>query len=123
MTKKLTYERVCELEDSLDHSDKFYIQIKSLWLAMTDWPTGLENTDALLTAIKEQIEDDLTEKNLIAFLDKLNMGLGVSGNSWKAETMTSLIELFKYYPDSKTLDQVFDKLYQETKSKFGSADT
>lgn len=110
MTKKLTYGQVCELTDSTDRSDKFYEQVNSLYLAMTDWPTGLDDTDELLKVLKEQVGLELSKKNLSDYLDRLNSNLGLSGNGWKAETLTGLLELFQYYSDAKTLDDLFAQI-------------
>lgn len=119
----LTYEQICELEDEFDSGDIFYNQIKFVWSAMTDWPIGLDNTDDLLNALNEEIQNGLTKQNIENYNKKLSENFGLPGNSWKAETVTNLLELFEYYPNSKTLDEVLRLFNLTAISKLNKADT
>lgn len=119
----LTYEQICDLEDIIDRGDNFYNQVKSVWLAMTDWPTGLNNTDDLINALTGQVHNSLTKQNLENYNKELSKNFGLSGNGWKAETVTSLLDLFTFYPDAKTLDEVFNLFIQTAKNKLNTADT
>jgi len=114
MLKKLTYDQVCELEGTINHSECIYSQVKALWLAMTDWPRSLENTDDFIIILSQDIQGDLSKENLINYLDKLNRNLGSNGNAWKSETIVNLIELFQYYPNAKLLDEVIYEIIEKT---------
>lgn len=117
MTKKLTYEQVCDLTDTIDRSDKFYEQANSLYLAMTDWPTGIDDTDVLLKTLKGEIGPELSKNNLSDYLASFKDKYGLPGIGWKGETLTSLLELFQHYPDAKTLDDIINRICQTADKK------
>jgi hypothetical protein len=54
---------------------------------------------------------------------ELSKNFGLSGNGWKAETVTSLLYLFDSYPSAKTLEEVFNLFIKIAKNKLNTADT
>ena len=104
----------------MELTDQFYPQVKCLWMAMTDWPFQLKDTNEWLKTLHMLAGKNLTKKNCIAYHDKLLNNLWLPWNSWKAESMTSLIELFDYYPDATTFDEVLERIIIAAKDKLKS---
>lgn len=98
----LTYDQIIDLEYDLDKSDPFYPQARAMWMAMSDWSTAMDNTDELLKALKRRIPQELTKRNLERYSDK-------ECSDWNVmEALCSVIELFNYYPEHKTIDKIIE---------------
>ncbi len=115
----MTNEQIIDLEDSLDRKNPFYPQARLVWMAMQDWPTALEGTDELLNALKGQMQSELTRENLQNYCTELCESFGLSGNAWRSETVTEVLELFEFYPEAKTLDEVMHQ-FNRTAEKIRS---
>ncbi len=86
---------------------------------MTDWPTGLEDTNELLIALNKEIAGDLRKERLQKYSNDLCKNLGKSGNAWKVEATESLLELFTFYPDKNKLDEVLNEFIANVKKQAG----
>lgn len=109
MRNAITNEQIIDVEAVLDKKNPFYPQVKIVWMAMQDWPSALDNTDELVNALKGQMQSDLTRENLRNYSAELGESFGISGNGWRAETVAGVLELFEFYPDAKTLDEVMER--------------
>lgn len=111
MRTSITYDELCDLSEILDKEDVIRSQAKLVFEAIRDWPKNIEDTSMLLIELNKEIEHELTKENLQKHSSRLLLNIGLSGNAWKLESIESLNRLFSYYPQAKTLDNVFSLFY------------
>lgn len=106
-----------ELTDkiALENTDsKFRVCAEFLLSALNDWPTiGLEEPKDLLAELTNEVSRPLTYENLYSYSNGLK--ITVSGNAWKKEALTSLLEMFDFdrqgnFAKTVTLETVIEKL-------------
>lgn len=102
---------IIELETA--HSN-FRVCAEFLLSALNDWPTmGLEEPKDLLYELTHELSRPLTYENLNSYSNGLK--IAVSGNAWKKEAVTSLLEMFDFdrqgnFDKRVTLETVIEKL-------------
>ena len=103
----MTYDNIRDLCHTMDKKDALYPKVHCVWMAMTDWVVAVPDTAAFLKILHQEVKNDLTKENLGRHLKGFKGQYGVSGIAWKAEALTGAVELFDYYPDAQTLEDVF----------------
>lgn len=80
-------------------------------VAINNWPTkNLNGAEELLSQIRIDIKSKLTKTHLQLYSITLLLNQEKKGNVHKAKAMTSLINLFKFYPNSKTINDILNEL-------------
>jgi hypothetical protein len=80
--------------------------------ALTDWPTfNLKEPTDLLTELKKEVQDKLTFTNLDNYSKRLDYGM----DPWKAEAISSLLEMFDFerknlFDKNIELESIIDKI-------------
>ena len=93
---------------------KFRVCAEFLLSALNDWPTmGLEEPKDLLDELANDVSRPLTYENLNSYSNGLR--IEVSGNAWKMESVTSLLEMFDFnrqgnFDKTVTLETIIEKL-------------
>ena len=90
--KNISYNKLFDFIDNDTAENNFKINADFLYSAMTDWPTGIEDTESLLYQLKKEVDGKLTHGNLDNYLKRLNL----NRDSWKAEAVSSLLETFDF---------------------------
>jgi len=89
-------------------TDKFDKSIsENILQAETDWDTEIESLEEFIIILEEEIKGETTLENLEALLLFYNQNL--KNNTWKSESLCSLIEIFKC-TGFNTLKRVFENL-------------
>jgi hypothetical protein len=76
---------------------------KLLSAAITDYPLGISTTKELLSELYKKLESPITLNNLERYLSTID----VSKNTWEAESISSLLQLFEGY-EEHSLEQIID---------------
>ena len=102
---KVEYITLDELQNAIekDTSDNKFKTCAEFFLdALTDWPTyNLREPKHLIDALKSEIRKPLTFDNLDSY--GKNLELNVSGNMWKLEAVTALLEMFHPFQNLKII--------------------
>jgi hypothetical protein len=117
MTTDNSYEILTrkELSNALDKdvtSNNFKTAAEFLYNAVNDWPTfNLDEPTDLLAELKKDIHAKLTYTNIDNYSKQLDLGV----DAWKAETISSLIEMFDFerkcvYDKNIELESIIDKI-------------
>ena len=97
----ISYEKLINALESDTTDNCFKIAAEFLDNALRDWPTlDLKEPIDLIAELKKEISDSLTHENLNEYSKRLDLG----DDAWKAESISSLLEMFDF--DRKS---VFDK--------------
>lgn len=110
----ITFDDLTDKIESVATDDKFRTLGKSLLTALNDWPTpDLKDPKDLLEKLKNEVRKPLTFDNLKSYSDGLE--IDISGNAWKMESVTSLLEMFDFdrtntFDKQVTLDGIVAKL-------------
>jgi hypothetical protein len=106
MTTENSYEILTdeELADAIENDmtdNNFKTAAEFLYNACNDWPTlNLSQPRDLIAELTKEINRKLTYDNLSTYNNSLN----VTGDAWKGEAVSSLLEMFDFERKS-----VFDK--------------
>jgi hypothetical protein len=121
MTPELiTFEELTDRIDSVTTDNRFRTCGQFLLAAINDWPTmNLEEPSDLLGELKNEIKLPLTFDNLRSYSRRLKTG--ISGNAWKMESVTSLLEMFDFDRNNTidkeaTLDEIIQRLTNHFRS-------
>lgn len=110
----ITYEIVRDTRHALSETDPFHAKVHLMWMAMTDWPVAVPDTDTFLTIMHKEVRRDLKQKSIEIRLKEYGQLLGVARHAaWKCETFTELLELFMHYPEAETLEEVVGAFGEE----------
>lgn len=88
----ITYDRLYDVVNHSIHDNHFTLAAAFLYRAMTDWPSDVGDTQGLLHQLKKEVGNNLTYDNLDNYAKQLNL----STDAWKAEAISSLLELFDF---------------------------
>jgi hypothetical protein len=111
--KNITYDKLFDVIDNDINDNNFKVAADFLYNAMTDWPTGLEDTQSLLNQLKKEVGSKLTYDNLDNYSRRLDLGV----DAWKAEAVSSLLELFDFerknvFDKNIELENIINKITQ-----------
>lgn len=110
----MTFDELTDKIESVTTDDKFGTCGEFLLTAINDWPTtNLKEPKDLLDELKNEVKRPLTFDNLKSYSDGLK--IDISGNAWKKESVTSLLEMFDFDRNSTfdiniTLDKIVERL-------------
>ncbi len=113
-TEIITSDELTDKIESLTANNKFKTCGEFLLTAINDWPTtNLEEPKDLLDELKNEVKRPLTFDNLKIYSDGLK--IDISGNAWKMESVTSLLEMFDFdrnntFDKEVTLDKLIERL-------------
>lgn len=113
-TEIITFDELTDKIESVTTDGKFKTCGEFLLTAINDWPTmNLEEPKDLLDELKKEIKKPLTFDNLKKYSDGLK--IDISGNAWKMESVTSLLEMFDFdrkntFDKEVTLDKIIERL-------------
>ena len=90
--KFITFAELIDVlaNDSTDNNYKSAAD--NLLEAFTDWPTQDIEVSDMISELKDEVKDKLTFDNLNRYLKTLKPNI----DSWKMESLTSLLELFDF---------------------------
>ncbi len=110
----ITVDELTDKIESLAADNKFKTCGELLLTAIDDWPTmNLEQPKDLLDELRNEIKRPLTFDNLKKYSDGLK--IDISGNAWKMDAVTSLLEMFDFdrnntFDKEVTLDKIIEIL-------------
>jgi hypothetical protein len=113
-TEIITFDELSYKIESVSTDNKFRTCGESLLTALNDWPTtDLKEPKDLLEELKNEIRKPLTFDNLNDYSNWLR--IDISGNAWKMESITSLLEMFDFdrsnsFDKEITLDKIIERL-------------
>jgi hypothetical protein len=113
-TDIITSDELTDKIESLAADNKFKTCGEFLLTAINDWPTmNLEEPKDLLDELKNEIKRPLTFDNLRKY--SAGLTIHISGNAWKIESVTSLLEMFDFdrtntFDKEVTLDKIIERL-------------
>ena len=113
-TEIITFDELSDKIESVKADDKFRTCGELLLTAINDWPTtNLKEPKGLLDELKNKINRPLTFDNLKHYSDGLI--IDISGNAWKKESVTSVLEMFDFdrnntFDKEVTLDKIIERL-------------
>ncbi len=82
-------------------------QITSIIIdSLNDWPNEVKNLLDFEKQISEFIDAETTLKNISKSLCEIDF----SKNSWQAESLTQLVELFSYFEKGQGLKYIFNNI-------------
>lgn len=88
---------------------KNYNDITNILLsALNDWPHAVKD----LADFESQIHKFINRETSIVNIKNSMKRIDFTKNSWEAESLTQLLELFEYYTDCDNLKSVFRKFEQ-----------
>jgi hypothetical protein len=114
ISKIITLDELTDKIELETTDSKFRVCAESLLCALNDWPTmGLKEPKDLLDELTNEVGRPLTYENLNSYSNGLK--ITVSGNAWKMESVTSLLEMFDFerqgnFDKTVTLETVIEKL-------------
>lgn len=112
-----SYDTIRDLRHDLSEADSFYPKINLVWMAMTDWITRVEDCDAFLEILHEEVGTELTRENLHTHRMGYRGTYGIPGTAWKGETLIGLELLFDLYPSARILEDIFLVFEEEMREK------
>lgn len=113
-TDIITADELTNKIESLTADNIFKTCGEFLLKAINDWPTmNLEEPKDLLDELKNEIRKPLKFDNLKKYSDGLR--IDISGNAWKKESVTSLLEMYDFernntFDKEMTLDKIIKRL-------------
>ena len=114
--KPMTYDDIRDLCHTMDKNDALYPKVHCVWIAMTDLG-NIPTRTAFLKILHKEVKNDLTKDNLGRHLKGFKGQYGMPGIAWKAEAIAGAIQLFAYYPDAQTLEDVFLVFEEEIRAR------
>jgi hypothetical protein len=82
--------------------------------AESDWITEVKNLDDFIGIIENEVFGESSKVNVSKRLKQFEAD--IVGNSWEAESFTSVMEVFEY-DQSKTLKEIFEEIINGLKNK------
>lgn len=101
--------------ESLDEDllkDELKSQIDILVHAINDWPNNVGSLEELESDLVLLIKRPLTQERVESALSSLTY----QNDAWKIESLTQLLELFTYYEEDLTLNEIFSHIFEEIPS-------
>lgn len=83
-------------------------------LAMNDWPSEVLSLADFETKIYTSIGEDLDKEKIEEYLINVDFTL----NSWKAESICQLLEIYNYYDEGRTLKEIMKEIRDDLKVTF-----
>jgi hypothetical protein len=74
--------------------------------SVNDWPSGVLNLDEFIIQLEEFISGIATKLSLETALTKPN----IKNNAWKAEAITQVLEVYQYYDELLSLNDIINEL-------------
>ena len=93
----------------LEHETRKIIEI--FLAAINDWPNPVLTIEAYEKDLKNFIQGQTTQNNLFKSLKQIDF----NKNSWEAESISQIIEVFKFYPKDFSLQEIVMNLREEIK--------
>src|SRR5882724_3772491 len=105
-------ERIRESSEELSSSTKDVIKI--FIAAINDWPSTIFDPETYcLKDYELEVRNFIGAKTTKANIDKSMSEINFLRNSWEAESLVQIQELFKYYGTDISLIEIIDKLQKE----------
>jgi len=121
ISKIITLDELTDKIELEKTDSKFRVCAEFLLSALNDWPTmGLEEPKDLLDELTNDVSRPLTYENLNSYQNGLR--ISVSGNAWKMESVTSLLEMFDFdrqgnFDKTATLETIIEKLTEHYRAE------
>jgi hypothetical protein len=80
--------------------------IKIFLSAINDWPEDVSSLDDFELGVHSFISNNTTKRNIENSLENIDL----SKYAWQSESMSQLLELFRYFKDGITLKDIIDEL-------------
>lgn len=113
----ITTEELNSTLRKIDPTENDYKALRLLLVAINDWPIkDLIGTKELLSQIRIDIKSKLTKTHLQLYSITLLLNQEKKGNVHKAKALTSLLKLFEFYPNAKTINDILNELTERSKS-------
>lgn len=80
--------------------------------AINDWPNTIVSLADYEIDIHKLFGADIEKKKIKDHLSKVDY----SKDAWQAESLSQLIEVYKYYKEDKPLKEIFKEIIQEIES-------
>ncbi len=91
----ITVEQLYQLSNSENVSNSTKATLSTLLDAINDWPNEIHELDQYLSEVISFIGGEITRLNVSNSLSNIDYSI----NSWQAESISQLNELFKIFPD------------------------
>ena len=100
---------ILELVNSVNNnkipSNSIYF-VNILLLAINDWPLNVENLEDYCKQIEYVISGRITKINIESYLKSVDF----TKNAWEAESLTQLLEIYKFDKQGATLQEIISTL-------------
>ncbi len=80
--------------------------IDLLLAAVNDWPNSVLSLESFESEVKDFIGNETVKQNVELALTKIDF----SKQSWQAESLSQLIEVFKFYDEGISLKKIIENL-------------
>jgi hypothetical protein len=113
---QMTFDDIRNLIDDkrigIDQRTK--LALERIVQAESDWITEVKNLDDFIGIIENEVFGESSKVNVSKRLKQFEAD--IVGNSWEAESFTSVMEVFEY-DQSKTLKEIFEEIINGLKNK------
>ena len=104
MSFKDLYDIIEDGNKAIDSKTKFAVE--RIIQAETDWRTEVKTLEGFIEIIENEVKVESSKENVGKRLREFE--LNIAGNTWEAESFTSLMEVFEY-DECKTLKEIFEE--------------
>lgn len=84
-----------------------------LLIAINDWPNAIDNLNDYESEVRNFIGGDITKKRMEACLSQIDF----SENTWEAESLTQLADVFQFYNEDVSLMEIINDLQLKLESE------
>lgn len=116
--KFITFTELIDVLENDTTNNNYKSAADNLLEAFTDWPTQDIEVGEMISELKDEVNGKLTFDNLSKYLKTLNP----SKDSWKMESLSSLLELFDFEQNNNVnteieLEDILEKITEHYRNK------
>lgn len=108
---KLSVEKIEEIIESNDIEVSLTKVLNIFLSSINDWPDEFLTVDDFINHLQGFVNGEVNKGNLEVKLNKINLHT----QAWKAESISDILLVYKYYEDSFTLENILIDLKKRLK--------
>jgi hypothetical protein len=105
----ISIEHLENIDDSANLTPNDRAVVKILVAAINDWPHPVLQLIDFENSIQEVLGNDLTQVKM----EKYMSGIDYSIKAWEGESLSQLIDVYKYYDAEKSLKDILKELREK----------